>query len=62
MYNFVEQSVSIPRSEFPMLQRQPGRVVVQTGLQPVAYMQDDITVLERPQSLLQSMFAFRKRG
>lgn len=62
MYNFVEQSVSIPRSEFPMLRRQPSRLVVQAGLQAVAFVQEDVCALERPQSLLQSLFAFKKRG
>ncbi|MEY8574435.1 hypothetical protein AALD01_08505 [Oscillospiraceae bacterium 21-37] len=62
MYNFVEKSVCIPKSEFPMLHRHPGRLVVQAGLQPVAFLQEDVAVLERPQSLLQSLFASKKRG
>ncbi len=62
MYNFVESSVSVPRGEFPMLRRSPSRLVVQSGLQPVAYLQEDVGVLNRPQSLLQSLFAFKKRG
>lgn len=62
MYNFVEHSVSVPSSEYPMLRRQPSRVVVQAGLQPVAFVQEDVCALERPQSLLQSLFARKKRG
>lgn len=62
MYNFVESSVNIPKSEFPMLRRNPSRLVVQTGLQPVAYIQEDVGAMNRPQSLLQSIFAFKKRG
>ena len=62
MYNFVEQPVSIPHSEFPMLSRQPSRLVMQAGLQTVAVVQEDVCALERPQSLLQSLFAFKKRG
>lgn len=62
MYNFVENRMNIPKSEFPMLSRNPSRLVVQTGIQPVAYIQEDLCAGERPQSLLQSLFAFKKRG
>ena len=61
MYNFVE-TMNIPKSEFPMLRRNPSRLVVQTGLQPVAYIQEDVRAVSRPQSLLQSLFACKKRG
>lgn len=62
MYNFVENSIRIPKGEFPMLNRNPSRLVVQTGIQPVAYIQEDVCEYDRPQSLLQSIFAFKKRG
>jgi len=62
MYNFVENSVNIPQSEFPMLRRNPSRLVVQSGLQPVAFIQEDVCAMDRPQPLLRSIFAFKKRG
>lgn len=61
MFDFVEQPVTIRDSEFPMLQKHPSRVVVQSGLQPVTFVQEDITKLERPQSLLTSLFKGKKK-
>lgn len=61
MFDFVEQPVTIRDNEFPMLRKHPSRVVVQTGLQPVAFIQEDIDRAERPQSLLRSVFGRKKK-
>lgn len=60
MFNFVEQPVSIRNYEFNEVNR-PTRFVVQGGIQPVAFVQEDIRTIERPQSLLGSVFSFRRR-
>lgn len=61
MFDFVEQPVTIRNSEYPMYNDRPNRVVMQGGLQPVAFVQEDIRMLERPQSLLGSFFGFHRR-
>lgn len=61
MFDFVEQPVTIRNSEYPMHNDRPNRVVMQGGLQPVAFVQEDIRTLERPQSLLGSFFGFHRR-
>ena len=42
MFDFVEQPLLLQDSEYPMLRKHPSRVVVQTGLQPVAFVQEDV--------------------
>ena len=61
MFDFVEKPVTIRNSEYPMYNDRPNRVVMQGGLQPVAFVQEDIRTLERPQSLLGSFFGFHRR-
>lgn len=60
MFNFVEHPVTIHNSEYSMLNKRPTPVVIQGGIQPVALFQEDIRSLERPQSLLGSVFSFRR--
>lgn len=60
MFDYVEQPMAI-RDEYPMLHKRPSRVVVQAGLQPVAFVQQDIENEERPQSLLRSLFKGKKK-
>ena len=56
MFDFVEQPVVILDSEYPMLRKHPSRVVMQSGLQPVALVQEDVKVQERPVSLLNYLY------
>lgn len=56
MFDFVEQPVLVRDSEYPMLRKHPSRVVMQTGLQPVAFVQEDVKMQERPVSLLNYLY------
>ena len=60
MFDFVEQPVAIRDYEYSMLRKHPAPVVVQVGLQPVTLFQEDVCQMERPQSLLGSVFSFRR--
>ena len=60
MFDFVEQPLLLQDSEYPMLRKHPSRVVVQTGLQPVAFVQEDVKAQERPVSLLNYLDHKRK--
>ena len=60
MFDFVEQPLLLQDSEYPMLRKHPSRVVVQTGLQPVAFVQEDVKAQERPVSLLNYLYHKRK--
>ncbi len=61
MFNFVEQPVTIRNYDYALSQQRPTRLVVQNGIQPVAFVEQDICAMERPQSLLGSVFSFHKR-
>lgn len=62
MFNFVEQPVSIRDYEYAgFAKRSTGSFVVQNGIQPVAMFQEDVRSLDRPQSLLSSLFSFHRR-
>lgn len=61
MFNFVEQPVTISNPEFAMFNVRSDRPVIQGGLQPVAFVQEDIRTLERPRSLVESFFGFHRR-
>ena len=56
MFDFVEQPVVIRDYEYALVDRHPTPVV-----QPVALFQEDVRSMCRPQSLLGSVFSFRKR-
>ena len=56
MFDFVEQPLLLQDSEYPMLRKHPSRVVVQTGLQAVAFVQEDVKAQERPVSLLNYLY------
>jgi hypothetical protein len=60
MFDFVEQPVAIRDYEYSMLRKRPAPLVIQGGIQPVAMFQEDVRSLERPQSLLGSVFSFRR--
>ena len=61
MFDFVEQPVVIRDYEYALVDRHPTPVVMQNGVQPVALFQEDVRSMCRPQSLLGSVFSFRKR-
>lgn len=61
MFNFVEQPVSIRDYEYGMSTKRSGRVVYQAGIQPVAFVEQDVRTMDRPQSLLGSVFSFQRR-
>lgn len=61
MFDFVEQPVVIRNYEYALVDRHPAPVVMQNGVQPVALFQEDVRSMCRPQSLLGSVFSFRKR-
>ena len=61
MLQFVEQPVSIRNDEYAFASQRPARFVVQGGIQPVAFFQEDVRSMERPQSLLGSVFSFHRR-
>lgn len=60
MFDFVEQPVAIRDYEYSMLRKHSAPVVVQGGIQPVALFQEDVRGVDRPQSLLGSVFSFRR--
>lgn len=61
MFNFVEQPVAVRDYDYALLNKRPTPMMVQGGIQPVELFQEDIRTLEHPQSLLGSVFSFRKR-
>ena len=62
MFDFVEQPVAIRDYEYAGFHKSPrGPMVMQNGIQPVAMFQEDVRTLERPQSLLSSLFSFHRR-
>lgn len=61
MFDFIEQPVTVRDKEYPMLQKSPAPVVMQGGLQPVAFVQEDFDKVQRPQSLIWSLFRQAKK-
>lgn len=62
MFDFVEQPVSIRDYEHARYQKRVSTpVMVQSGVQPVAMFTEDVRMVGRPQSLLGSVFSFRRR-
>ena len=61
MFNFVEQPVKINNYEYSRMPQRPSPVVMQSGLQPVALLQEDVRMVGRPEPLMGSFFGFRRR-
>ncbi len=60
MFNFVEQPMSARDYDFSPMHKRSTPVVISGGIQPVELFQEDIRNLERPQSLIGSVFSFRR--
>jgi hypothetical protein len=60
MFEFVERPVRINSSEFPMLHKEPSRICMQPGVQPVLYIGEDVEAQERPQSIFDTFFRRKK--
>lgn len=60
MFDFVEKNKVI-KSEYPMLEKSGKSPVVQGGIQPVAFVQQDINDAIRPRSLLKNRFNSSKK-
>lgn len=60
MFDFVEKNAVIT-SEYPMLKKKSDNVVVQGGIQPVAFVQQDINDSLRPRSLLKTRLTSSKK-
>ncbi len=60
MFTF-EQPVTVRDYESAMFQKRSSRVVYQNGIQPVAFVEQDVRDYQRPQPLLNSFFSFHRR-
>lgn len=60
MFEFVEAPF-IQNKEFPMLEKRCSSVVVQNGIQPVCFTQENIEAGERPVALQSCLFRFGRR-
>lgn len=60
MFKFVEQPVITRDYDFSPVRKYSTPVMMSGGIQPVELFQEDIRTLERPQSLIGSVFSFRR--